>query len=107
MIRSVERMSDMKCMMVVGFLAALVLAGPAAAYDEQDRAREGVRSGDIQPFSQIKREIERRFDGRMLDAQLSGNGESYNIKMLTPEGDVLVIETDARTGRVLGVKGRR
>lgn len=97
----------MKRTAVMGALALLLLGGPAAAFEEQDRAREGVRSGEIQPFSQIKKDIERQFNGRMLDAQLSGNGESYNIKMLTPEGDVLVIETDARTGRVLGVKGRR
>jgi hypothetical protein len=97
----------------IGLAAALLLGtfvtGPVWALDDQDRAQDGVRNGQIRPFAQIKDNLERRFGGRVLRVQMSGQGNNsqYDVKLLTKEGDVILIETDARTGRVLGVRGGR
>jgi len=97
----------------IGLAAALLLgtftAAPAWALEDQDRAQDGVRNGQFQPFSQIKSNLERRFGGRVLDVDMRGKGENseYEVKLLTKDGDVILVQTDAKTGRVLGVKGGR
>lgn len=105
------------CGMKAGVLAVMLALGlgamtaPAWGYEDQDRARERVRAGEFQSLSRIKRQLESQFRGRVLDVQLSprssGRGATYDVKMLTRDGDVLMVETDARTGKVLGVRGRR
>lgn len=83
--------------------------GPAHALEDQDRAQDGVRNGQMRPFSQIKSNLERRFGGRVLDVEMRGRGDNsqYDVKLLTKDGDVILVQTDARTGRVLGVRGGR
>jgi hypothetical protein len=94
----------------IGLAAVLLLgtfaAGPVWALDDQDRAQDGVRNGQIRPFAQIKSNLERRFGGRVLDVHMPNKGE-YVVKLLTSDGDVIVVQADPRTGRVLGVKGGR
>lgn len=97
----------------IGLAAALLLGtlaiGPAWALDDQDRAQDGVRNGQIRPFAQIKDNLERRFGGRVLRVDMRGRGDNpeYYVKLLTKDGDVILVQTDARTGRVLGVRGGR
>lgn len=96
---------------VTGALALLLLAGGSiAAYgQDQNRARDEVRAGRILAFSQIKRNVERRFEARVLDVQLvpRGSGSVYDIKMLNKDGDVIMVQTDAATGQVIRVSGGR
>jgi hypothetical protein len=97
----------------IGLAAALLLGtlavGPVWALEDQDRAQDGVRNGQIRPFAQIKSNLERRFGGRVLDVEMRGRGNDsqYDVKLLTKDGDVILVQTDARTGRVLGVRGGR
>lgn len=68
--------------------------------------REHVRSGDVQALDQIISQVGRSHPGRFYDAEgpfPDGNGGfRYRIKWMTPEGRVIWLNTDARTGRVLG-----
>ena len=95
--------------LAMALLLGSVAGAPAWALDDQYRARDGVRNGDIRPFGQIKHDLEQQFGGRVLDVQMQDRGkdQSYNVKLLTKDGDVIMIETDARTGRIIGVKGGR
>lgn len=98
-------------MIWVALICAMVLsAGPGWAYQDQDRARDAVRSGDIMSLSQIKSRASRMFGGQFLDAQLyprHGVPSVYEVKMLDRDGNVFIVRMDARTGHVIGVRGRR
>lgn len=104
----------------IGLTAVLlggILAAPvwAAGNQNQGRAQGGFSNNapspatQHQPFGQIKHNLERQFGGRVLDVRRESHGqqESYSVKLLTRDGDVLMVETDARTGRIIGVKGGR
>ncbi|HEX3675454.1 MAG TPA: hypothetical protein VHU87_14375 [Rhizomicrobium sp.] len=84
--------------------AALGLSGASA----QRYAREpyGPR---VVPLERMLPEIRRGYPGTFYDAEgpifdEMGNPH-YHIKWLTPQGRVIWLDTDARTGRVLGVNG--
>ena len=83
------------------FLVLLgLLAGPAMA--QHGAWREGV-----QPLDRLLPEIRRSHPGKFYDAEgpLRGpDGEiHYRLKWMTPDGRLIWLDTDARTGRVLGV----
>jgi hypothetical protein len=79
------------------FLAFLPLltpflgAGPAAAQAAQ-------------PLDRLLPQIRRDHPGQFLDAEgfNSGGSPHYHLKWLTPDGRVLWLDADARTGRVVG-----
>ena len=52
------------------------------------------------------RQIEQRYPGRALDAELNQRAEPpvYRIKWLGEDGKVREVRVDARTGRVLDVR---
>ncbi|HEY5337236.1 MAG TPA: hypothetical protein VIJ85_03460 [Rhizomicrobium sp.] len=83
--------------------AALLMAGvtPAAA---QGRRAPG---NDIQRLDRILPQVYSRYPGTFYDAHgpfldESGNPH-YRLKWMTPDGRIIWLDTDARTGRVMGV----
>ena len=97
-----------RVLMFAAFLSALAAcAGTAAA--QPYRARQGVQSGQVQSLDQILNGIRRQRPGSLADVQgpnPSPEGQPrYRLKWVTPDGRVLWLDTDARTGRVLGVEG--
>jgi hypothetical protein len=95
-------------LMVAAFLSGL--AGlPGTSLAQPYRAREGVQSGQVRSLDQILNGIRRQRPGRLADVQgpnPSAAGEPrYRLKWVTPDGRVLWLDTDARTGRVIGVEG--
>ena len=91
----------------------LLLLGAAASSEEACaqpyRARQGVQSGQVRSLDEILNGIRRERPGSLADVQgpnAGAQGEPhYRLKWLTPDGRVLWLDTDARTGRVLGVEG--
>jgi len=60
-----------------------------------------------QPLDRLLPQIRSRYPGTFYDAEgpypdENGNAR-YRLKWMTPEGRVIWLDTDARTGRVLGV----
>jgi len=92
-------------------LFALVVGAiwSAPVHAQPDRAREGVQSGDMLSLGEIRNRIRRERPGNLADVQGPNMGLAgephYRLKWLTPDGRVLWLDTDARTGRVLGVEG--
>ena len=82
---------------------------PAPAYMPPPGAlppRPVARAYNIQPLDRILPGIRSSRPGRFYDADgpypdLAG-GWHYRIKWLTPEGRVIWLDADARTGRVIG-----
>lgn len=89
--------------MRVGILAAvatfLLAASPALA------GHNGA-----QPLDRILSHLRAERGGTFYDAEgpfTDSNGNiHYRIKWLTPQGRLIWLDTDARTGRVLGVDGK-
>ena len=94
-------------------LLFLLLLGAAASSDDvfaqPYRARQGVQSGQVRSLDEILNGIRRERPGSLADVQGPNAGATgephYRLKWLTPDGRVLWLDTDARTGRVLGVEG--
>lgn len=107
-------------------LAALALSGalgfaaasPAEAFQRgRDRpdlgqtlspneARDAVQTGRHVPLRQILSQIEARYPGRLLNAELQrGDPSIYVIDWLTPDGRKLTIRANAETGGIIGVSG--
>ena len=88
-------------------LGATACSDPASA--QPFRARQGVQSGEVRSLDEILNGIRRQRPGSLADVQGPNAGPAgephYRLKWLTPDGRVLWLDTDARTGRVLGVEG--
>src|SRR5437764_823766 len=91
-------------------LILLVLAPETASAQSDDDWRSQDRS-QAQPLDRILPELRRNHPGRFYDAEgpyMGGDGQMhYRVKWMTPEGRIVWLDTDARTGRVLGTGGGR
>ncbi|HEV2561909.1 MAG TPA: hypothetical protein VGT78_07185 [Rhizomicrobium sp.] len=80
--------------------SALVLGATTAAADPG--------RGGVQPLDHILSQMRSGRAGTFYDADGpfpdNNGGMHYRIKWLTPEGRLIWLDTDARTGRVLGVE---
>ncbi len=88
-------------LLFLAFLAVLAVGvAPAVA---QPR-----RAPDVQPLDQVLPQVRRHHPGTFYDADGpftdEGGNPHYRLKWMTPEGRVIWLDTDARTGRVLGVE---
>jgi len=92
---------------LIALLLGAALSSPTAA--QPYRARQGVQSGEVRSLDEILNGIRRERPGSLADVQGPNAGAfgepHYRLKWLTPDGRVLWLDTDARTGRVLGVEG--
>lgn len=86
-----------------------LLAAPAAAQDRRDheRARAALEAGQIRPLSELLTEVERRYRGRVIEAELElDDGQwLYEIKILPPNGRLFTVELDAATGALIRSRG--
>jgi len=110
----------MKCWLPVTLVVAMTLftmvEGLADGDTDYERARMAVESGDAVPLATILEKVESLYEGTIMEVELEyedDDGEDhivnafiYEIKMLTPQGNVLKLEMDARTMELLQVKGR-
>lgn len=87
------------------------LAAPTAAEaqdwprfrESQQQAQRGVREGDILPLNVIRERI--RIPGaQFIGADLIADGTRYRLRFMRGV-DVIWVDVDARTGRILGYAG--
>ncbi len=100
-----RRMRLRALLLCVGLLA---VSQSVFASDDHDEARRAVASGELKPLSDILAILEKEFAGRVLEVELErhrGNRLVYEIELLTPDGRVLEIKYDGRTGERLTVRG--
>jgi hypothetical protein len=75
---------------------------------DRSGSREAPRTTGLVPLNQVIAGVSRQFSGRVLDADMqNGQQPLYRLKVLTGDGNVLAVVVDARSGRVLSVRGRR
>jgi uncharacterized membrane protein YkoI len=82
----------------------------AAAQDRRDheRARAALEAGEIRPLAELLAEVERRYRGRVIEADLDRDDGQwlYEFKILPPNGRMFVVEVDAATGALLRSRGQ-
>ncbi|MGD0143217.1 MAG: hypothetical protein ABSC92_08670 [Rhizomicrobium sp.] len=94
----------------LGFLGLLALfaaiGGTAAPALAQGRFAHDRYYYNVQPLQQILPGIRRGYPGRFYDAEGpypdAVGGLHYRIKWMTPDGRIIWLDADARTGRVIG-----
>ncbi|NQV48471.1 MAG: PepSY domain-containing protein [Rhodospirillaceae bacterium] len=98
-------------------VATVFLSAPVRADGDSDheRARMALESGNIVPLALILERVESLYEGKIIEVELEGEdddgdpdaigGYIYEIKLLTPQGNVLKLEMDASTLELLRVKG--
>ncbi|WP_462387655.1 PepSY domain-containing protein [Acidovorax sp. Q11] len=92
-------------------LFASALAAPpagASGKDDHDRARQAVQAGQVLPLPTVLERLQREVPGQVLEVELEQESERwiYEIKLLTPVGQLTKVKLDARTAEVLRVKSR-
>ncbi len=95
--------------MIRQILFCIFLALPTYALcgsqNDQDRARNAVSRGAVLPLSTILSAVRNSVPGRVLDAKLTGNERSgnmrYRLKILTPDGRMVRLTVDATNAAIL------
>jgi hypothetical protein len=90
-------------------LAILSLAALSPVPASAQRYPRGPYDSQVMPLERVLPQVRRGYPGTFYDAEgpypdEMGNPH-YHIKWLTPEGRVIWLDTDARSGRVLSVNG--
>ena len=96
-------------------LYALIAGAPLAqawADDEDEEAAEAALArGDARPVQDLLQRVRSKFAGSVLKIELEHEDEGevpwvYEVKLLTPEGDVLELGYDAATLELIELEGR-
>jgi len=96
-----------------GVALALLLAGLAVAGErpgaDQDRARAAVQAGEVMPLPALLERVQRSHPGQVLRVELERDDGRwiYELRLLQPDGRLLKLEVDARSGEVLEAKPQR
>jgi uncharacterized membrane protein YkoI len=95
--------------LAVALAAAIALplsGGPAPAQPADPR--NAVQQGQALPLRSILQQVLPRFPGQLLKADLTreSNGQMiYRLRILDESGKVILVTTDARSGRILSARG--
>ena len=92
-------MSALRALLLALSLALLPAAATHADGDH-DRARAALRAGEVLPLHTVLERLQREQPGQVLEVELDReHGEwVYEIKLLRPDGRVVELKRDARTG---------
>lgn len=88
--------------------ALLTVSCPSPAGDDHARLREAQERGELVPLKSILDSIEAGYVGKIVEVEMDDeDGEFiYEVELLSPSGDVLEFEFDARSGKLLEIEGR-
>ena len=107
-------------LMLTAFAFAMLAAVPLSAQadsDDQDRARKAMLSGKVRPLTELLAHVESMYEGDIIEVELEedddgawfgSNGQAmmlYEIKLLTPQGNLVKLEFDAESLELLTVDG--
>lgn len=91
-------------------VCAAVGHGNALASDKGDheRALQAVQSGQVLPLAKVLALVEKAHPGQVLEVELEHEKQQwqYEIKLLQPDGRLMKLRVDGRTGEVLKRKTR-
>lgn len=76
--------------------------------NDHDRARQAVAAGLVLPLPVVLERLQKEVPGQVLEVELEREREAwiYEIKLLTPAGQLSKIKLDARTGAPMETRRR-
>ena len=97
--------------LVCALLAAAPLAQTSADDEEEEAAEAALARGDARSVHELLQRVRSKFPGSVLTVELEHEDEGeapwvYEVKLLTPEGDVLELAYDAASLELIGLEGR-
>ena len=96
---------------ILVMLAAMPAVSPTLAQPRMSHFRPPPGAGQVMPLDRILPHVRRAHPGTFFDAEgpvmSPHGGYHYRLKWMAPQGRVIWLNTDARTGRVVGVEGFR
>jgi len=112
MIRTLRNLLFSLC---VALAAAFALLGEGAwaferyavaGRDDHDEALQAIKRGEIMSYSQIKRVVEDRLGGRVVDIKLrrTNRGWQYFLRVSRKNGRIVAAVVDAKSARILSTR---
>jgi uncharacterized membrane protein YkoI len=76
-------------------------------HDGADRAMQGAASGEFMPLATILTSIREKFPGEVVETEFENDDGQfyYEFHILGPDGRIIEIKVDARTGGFLDKRG--
>lgn len=76
--------------------------------NDHERARQAVAAGLVLPLPVVLERLQKEVPGQVLEVELEREREAwiYEIKLLTPAGQLSKIKLDARTGALMELRRR-
>lgn len=96
-------------LLIAALLPAVALgqSGPQKK-DDHDAAMEALRRGEVLPLARILPTVQRRVPGDIVKIKLDEDNDTrrinYSVRVLTPEGRIIEVEVDAKTGVITDVE---
>jgi uncharacterized membrane protein YkoI len=90
---------------------SLAIASPAETDEDHDGDQHPIEASEAAPLQWLLARIRQDFTATVLQVELENETSGrerrsvYQVKVLTPEGDVLKLEYDAKTLELLTLKG--
>lgn len=102
--------------LAAGPFALAEMPDPGAIFDEGDDLPDMIRlhGFDVLPLSEVARIAAQRFEGKLISARLMPPSPAehargvelvHELRLLTPDRDVLLLRLDARSGDFLEAAG--
>lgn len=84
-------------------LLPLTAGGEDAPLPDFEIAQEAVARGEILPLADILQQVQRSHPGRVIEVELefSDGIRVYEVELVTPDGRLIEVELDARTGAIV------
>jgi uncharacterized membrane protein YkoI len=97
--------------LLCALIAGAPLAQPWADDDDEKAAEAALARGDARLVHELLQRVRSKFAGSVLKIELEHEDEGdapwvYEVKLLTPQGDVLELAYDAATLELIGLEGR-
>jgi uncharacterized membrane protein YkoI len=75
---------------------------------DHDLARQALERGDLMPLEFVLAAVHKSVSGEVAGVELEHEHGTwlYEIAMILPGGMLTEVKVDARTGRIIGIKGR-
>ena len=72
-------------------------------HEDAEQASRGVQSGELEPLAQIVAAVRERYQGEIVETEFEAEDGPpyYEFHILQPNGHVIQIKVDARSGRYL------
>jgi uncharacterized membrane protein YkoI len=104
------RRRNLAAFLVSAMFAAAPL-GQASGDEDEEAAEAALARGDARPVHELLQRVGSQFAGNVLKIELEHEDEGeapwlYEVKILTPQGDVLELAYDAATLELIALEGR-